>query len=278
MSLLPEFPMQEARVGGIRLRYTDVGSGEPLLLLHGAGPAASGVHHYCRNIEALARRFRVIVPDQPNFGRSDVMPFTEAPSLINARAADGLLAALGIERAHVAGYSMGGSAAIRLAATFPQRVRKLILIGGGGPSLPTLVSVSPTEGIRLIGAYARAPSREKFDTVYRLFVERQEELSDALIDELWAFEQDTVAKRAGPPPAPALIPDDLYSCLRQIKAETLVIRGRDDRYAPLDQGLATLNAVANSRLHVFSRCGHWVQFEVPAEFNGLVMHFLDGTG
>ncbi len=77
--------------------------------------------NYARNIEPLARSFRVVVPDLPGYGRSakgvdrrirsDTSPITSA----------GMLDALGIDRAHLVGNSYGGSCALRLALDTPQR-------------------------------------------------------------------------------------------------------------------------------------------------------------
>ena len=109
-------------VQGINIHYLDEGSGPPLLLLHGGGPAASGGAHYLKNIGPLSQRFRVIAPDFPNFGASERVAVSESNTVINARTADGLLDALGIASANVMGYSMGGSASIKLAADYPARV------------------------------------------------------------------------------------------------------------------------------------------------------------
>ena len=57
-----------ATAGGVRIRYHDAGRGEPLVLLHGGGPGASGWSNYSRNIDALARDYRVLIPDLPGFG------------------------------------------------------------------------------------------------------------------------------------------------------------------------------------------------------------------
>ena len=62
--------------------------------------------------------------------------------------------------------------------------------------------------------------------------------------------------------------------IRAIKHQTLVIHGRDDRVIPLANS-QTLNAwIDDSQLHVFGRCGHWVQIEHSRDFNRLVAHFL----
>ena len=62
--------------------------------------------------------------------------------------------------------------------------------------------------------------------------------------------------------------------LSEIAAPTLVIWGRDDRFVPMDIGLRLIWGLQNARLHVFSRCGHWAQWEHADAFNRLVLDFL----
>ncbi len=257
-------------VHGINIHYLDEGSGPPLLLLHGGGPAASGGAHYVKNIGPLSQRFRVIAPDFPNFGASERVAVSESNTVINARTADGLLDALGIASANVMGYSMGGSASMKLAAEYPARVQRVVLLGGGS-SLPSPLGVLPPEGARAMQEFGRNPTRENFERSQRLFVYDPACIDSALMDALWAAEQqaDPVPPPAAPPPR-----DDLFPDLAKIKAETLIVRGRDDRLAPLDQGLVALAGIANARLHVFSRCGHWIQYEKAEELHRLLESFL----
>src|SRR5262245_55043967 len=58
------------RVGERQVHVAELGSGPAVLMLHGGGPGASGLSNYSRNVEALARHFRVLVPDLPGYGRS----------------------------------------------------------------------------------------------------------------------------------------------------------------------------------------------------------------
>ena len=71
MEVLQRAPRTESvlEVGHRKLFVTEAGIGDPVVLLHGGGPGATGVSNYSRNIDVLARRFRVIVPDMPGYGR-----------------------------------------------------------------------------------------------------------------------------------------------------------------------------------------------------------------
>jgi 2,6-dioxo-6-phenylhexa-3-enoate hydrolase len=67
---------------------------------------------------------------------------------------------------------------------------------------------------------------------------------------------------------------DVSARLGEIKAKTFVTWGRDDRFVPLDHGLKLVWNIDDARLHVFSKCGHWAQWEHADEFNRLVIDFL----
>ena len=68
--------------------------------------------------------------------------------------------------------------------------------------------------------------------------------------------------------------EPLWPKLGSVKHRTLIVWGRDDRTVTLDNGFIMLNQMPDVRLHVFSQCGHWAQWEKAAEFNRLVTDFL----
>ena len=117
-----------ANVGELRIRYLDWGgNGSPVLALHGL---ASSGHWYERVAARLSPGYRIIAPDQRGHGRT-----TQAPSGYDwqtmAQDLVGLLDHLGLDRVAVLGHSWGGHVATNLAARFPQRVSRLVLIDGG---------------------------------------------------------------------------------------------------------------------------------------------------
>src|SRR5208337_574506 len=120
------------RAAGRDIFVVEIGEGPPLLMLHGGGPGASGLSNFVRNISALAERFRLIVPDMPGFGRSAKDIDRKDPFGDLAAAMLGLLDALGVERTHVLGNSLGGACALRMALEAPERVDRLVLLGPGG--------------------------------------------------------------------------------------------------------------------------------------------------
>ncbi len=141
-----------------------------MVLLHGGGPGASGRSNYSRNIEALARNFRVVVPDMPGYGRSSKYVDHDDPFGFLAERVRGLLDELNLQTAHLVGNSYGGgAAALRLALDTPQRVDRLVLMGPGG--IGTTRGL-PTDGLKRLLAYygGDGPSRDKLAEFIRTYL------------------------------------------------------------------------------------------------------------
>src|SRR6201993_1076279 len=149
---------QHVQVAGRTIWATQLGEGPALLLLHGGGPGAAGASNFVRNIPELAKHFRLIVPDLPDYGRSTKGIDRADPFGDLAGAMLGLLDALGIDKVHALGNSLGGACALRMALERPERVDRLVLLGPGG--IDTTQS-PPTEGLKLLlGYYAgEGPTR-----------------------------------------------------------------------------------------------------------------------
>lgn len=141
-----EFVLRQVDVGGCPVQFVELGGGHPVLMLHGGGPGASGVSNYSRNFTALARHFRVIIPDMPGYGDSGKVVNREDPFGGLAAYMTGLLDILNLPAVHVVGNSLGGAVALRMALDTPARVSSLVLMGPGGlgtsRSLPTRASGS----------------------------------------------------------------------------------------------------------------------------------------
>ena len=116
--------MAYAEVNGLSLSYEDLGSGEPLVLLHGG---VAGGEIFATVLPALAAARRVITVDLQGHGRTAEIDRPLLPELLAGDVA-ALIEGLGLERADVLGYSLGGTVAFRLAVEHPERVRRLILV------------------------------------------------------------------------------------------------------------------------------------------------------
>ncbi|MBV6274087.1 alpha/beta fold hydrolase [Alcaligenaceae bacterium CGII-47] len=262
----------------LQLHYNDTGSAkQTVVMLHGSGPGASGWANFNRNIEPLmAAGYRVILLDCPGWSKSDTVICKGSRSELNARALKGLMDTIGLDKAHIIGNSMGGHSAVAFALAHPERVDKLVLMGGGTGGVSAF-SPMPTEGIKLIGALYRTPTIENLKRMMNVFVYDTSQLTEALfqtrlenmLTRLDHLENFVKSVEANPKQFP-----DVGHRLGEIAAPTLVIWGRDDRFVPLDTGLRLITGLQDAQLHVFSRCGHWAQWEHADKFNRMVLDFL----
>jgi len=262
----------------LNIHYNDCGAGsETVVMLHGSGPGASGWANFNRNIEPLvAAGFRVILMDCPGWSKSDSIVCTGSRSDLNARVLKGLVDALELDRVHILGNSMGGHSAVAFALANPERVGKLVLMGGGTGGMSPFVPM-PSEGIKLLQGLYREPTIENLRKMMNIFVfdtsDLTEELFQARLDNMLNrrdhLENFVKSLDANPKQFP-----DFSPRLGEIKAKTLVIWGRNDRFVPMDTGLRLIAGIANSELHVFNGCGHWAQWEHADKFNRMVLDFL----
>lgn len=271
--------------GGLRLHYHEAGTehDETVVLLHGGGPGASAASNFARNIPVFAKSFRTIAVDQPGFGRS-AKP-TEHPQYFthSATAVVGLLDALGIEKAHLVGNSLGGGAAVRLALDHPRRAGRLVLMGPGGVSV-NVFSPDPTEGIKNLARFAASPgpSKDKLAAFLRVMVHDQSLITDELIEERFAAASTPESLAAMAAMGASFARPDSYEQgmlwreVHRLRQRVLLIWGREDRVNPLDGALLALKNIPRAQLHVFGNCGHWAQVERFEEFNRLAIDFLKG--
>jgi pimeloyl-ACP methyl ester carboxylesterase len=124
--------MPRERVSGVELYYEESGTGSPVVLVHGFGLTA---RMWDLQVAALAPRYRVIVYDTRGQGRSEVLDDPERysqPAMVEDLC--GLLDHLGLDRAHIAGLSMGGGVALAFALAHPERVAGLAVCDAGAGS------------------------------------------------------------------------------------------------------------------------------------------------
>jgi 2-hydroxy-6-oxonona-2,4-dienedioate hydrolase len=261
------------------LHFHEVGNGPPLVLLHGSGPGVSGWANYGSNLSAFADRFRTLVLDLPGFGRS--YDPEENPTLHGPEAVMALLDGIGIERAAIIGNSLGGGIAARVAATHPERVSRLVTLGGVG--LP-FFSALPSEGITLLVEFVEDPTRDRLVRWMRSMVYDPAVLTEDFVEMRWQSAIDPKAlagiRRIYNRQMLAMLRDMMLNntaalgMLRQIQAPTLLTWGRDDRVTPLDGAIAPMRLIRRCELHVFPDCGHWTMIERKDEWESVVLSYL----
>ncbi|MFI6569794.1 alpha/beta fold hydrolase [Nocardia fluminea] len=263
------------------LRYHEAGEGPPLLLLHGSGPGVTGWRNFRGNLAVFAQRFRCLVLEFPGFGVSD--DFGGHPMVTALDAVVRFVDALGLDSVDIIGNSMGGGVALNYAIAHPERVGKLVTIGGIGRNL---FSPGPGEGIKLLQEFTEEPTRERLIQWLHSMVYDPAMVTEELIEERWAQATDPAtldsARRMYSKAAFAMMVRAMeasdapppWAMLHKVAAPTLITWGRDDRVSPLDMALIPMRTIPRAELHVFPNCGHWAMIERKDEFESAVLAFL----
>lgn len=272
------------QVGARNIFVAQGGSGPPVLMLHGGGPGASGVSNYARNIQALSERFRVIVPDMPGYGRSTKGVDRNDPFGDLATGMICLLEALGLNRVHIIGNSLGGACALRLAIERPDLAARLVLMGPGGVDTTRGL---PTPGLKRLLNYYKGdgPTLEKLTRFIRGdLVYDGARIPESIIRERFESSRDPEVVARPPLLGPKGLPNfrkldfTRDPRLALVQHPTLVLWGAEDKVNRPSGGHSLQRRMPNCDLYLFSRTGHWVQWERAEEFNAVVASFLGQDG
>lgn len=188
---------------------------------------------------------------------------------------------LQIDRTAIIGNSMGGNVASRVAAARPERVRRLVTIGGVGLGLFT---PSPAEGIKLLVDFVENPTRDRLRTWMESMVYDTTIITDEFFELRWnaatapgalddvkkLFNLQVLRGMRDRQGAAA----DSVALMEKIQAPTLLTIGRDDRVTPMDGVLVPMRLIKQCETHIFYNCGHWAMLERKEEFESVVRSFL----
>lgn len=259
-------------VKGVKTNIHDIGSGSPVMLIHGSGPGVTAWANWRLVMPELVKDHRVLAPDMLGFG------FTERPAnnLCNldrwvSHTID-LLDELGIERTDLIGNSFGGAIALALAIRFPQRVRRLVLMGSVG------VPFTLTPGLDAVWGYEA--SLNAMTKLLDIFAYDR----TLVTDELAKLRYEASIRPGFQEAFSAMFPaprqrwvEALQSKEKDIRAllhETLILHGREDQVIPLQTSQTLFEWLPNAQLHMFGHCGHWTQIEHAGRFSRLTVDFL----
>ncbi len=258
--------------GGLMTNYHDMGSGFPVLMIHGSGPGVSAWVNWRLVMPELSKHRRVLAPDMAGFG------FTERPEgmVYNMDTwvdqAVAFIDALDLPQVDLVGNSFGGALALALTIRRPERIRRLVLMGAVGVSFP----ITPA----LDAVWGYEPSFENMRSIMDVFAYDRGLINDELAKLRYeaSIRPGFHESYASMFPAPRQRWVDALASneadIARIDKETLIIHGREDQVIPLDNSLRFANLISRSQLHVFGRCGHWTQIEHAARFARLVGDFL----
>ena len=261
---------------GISMYYDVQGSGEPLVLLIGTG----GDHTFwSANVPAYVDAFEVISVDNRGTGQSDSPPDPESYSMrIMADDAAALLDAMGHERAHISGLSLGSTIAQELAINHPGKVASLQRHATWGRTDAWLRRLFETLAYPL-----KHDDIEAFVHAAFMWVASPAYLEESP-EEIAAIEKAYIDDNPNPPTVEALLghlhadaTHDALDRLDQIDAPTLITSGKMDWEIPTRYGEVVHERIANSRLHVFDgpRSSHLGFVEMAEEFNRVSREFLN---
>ncbi|MEU2347112.1 3-oxoadipate enol-lactonase [Modestobacter sp. NPDC049651] len=221
-------------------------------------------------VPALAERYRVVTYDTRGHGTS---PAPAGPYTLDDLVDDvvALLDRLGVARAHVAGLSLGGMTALRLAAREPQRVHRLAVLCSSAKTEP--------QGFLTRAAAARADGTASFApavvsrwltpahaAAHPDLVARLEAMVAGSDDEGYAACAEVVAGI------------DLRADLGRITAPTLVVSGAEDPALPPDHQQAIADGIAGAELLSVSPGAHLANLEQPLQVTGALLGHLDAAG
>ena len=262
---------------GIRTNYHELGAGFPMILLHGSGAGVTGWENWHGVMPEFAKRFRVLVPDIVGFGFTDRAQGAEGSEYgikLWVKHLLGFMDALGVEKAILVGNSFGGALAIGTALRNAHRVERMVLMG------------TPAGEFSQRSSNARSwyyePSLASMGELLRTFPYDTSVVTDEMIRlrhevSLLAGGMEAYRKlfpepgKAGEVKKAKGFPEEQ---LRTIETPILTLHGRDDQRVPLECGLRIASCCPNADIHVFGKCGHWVQIEKRDAFLAQTLGFV----
>ncbi len=277
-ALTEESTSRTIEVDGLKIHYHEAGEGEPLIMLNSGpsnSPASTAWINYSKNLPFLSEHFRCIAMDLVNYGKTGPITFHEPVHDVQARTVLALLDSLGIEKAHFAGNSVGGTTSLDFALRYPERVLNIVAGGchastGGDPYL---LANRPPELIRVGRKAFDNPNAETFREYLEVNFYDQSLVTDELVDYLlrnFLDHPDHVEARVNS----VSTPHSNMADLGKIKQPVLIIHGRYDRMVPVEQALMMLNYLTDARVMVFNNCGSWASYEHPDDYNRYVLEHL----
>lgn len=268
-----EFTVRHVQVGDWRTRVLESGEGAPFICMHGTG---GHLEAFIRNIRELSATNRVIAYDFPGHGwSSHTTRDLEIDDYIEHLRE--LMDALGLERAHLTGESLGGWVAVKFAARYPDRVDRLILNTPGG----TMATPEVMERIRSLSqAAADDPSEERVRARLEWLMADPASVTDELVRvrrgvygrEGFAESMRHILCLQDPDTRRRNLVTDAE--LAAVTAPALVIWTSDDPSGPAKAGLDMAERLPNGEFQLIEQAGHWPQWEQVERYNEIVLDFL----
>jgi pimeloyl-ACP methyl ester carboxylesterase len=254
--------MPMVKVNDIQVYYDVEGEGFPLVMIMGLSANVDWWHIDLHWIQDLSERFKLVMFDNRGAGRTDVSDRRYTIQLFADDTA-GLLDVLGISRAHVLGFSMGGMIAQELVLNYPDKVEKLVLCStycGGVKSIlpsPEVLEIlaadrsmlSPEEMARMtIPLFFADDFIRKNPNVVERAIQRV--LKAPISNEAFRRQLNAIGEF------------DTYDRLSQIRVPTLILHGRKDVLVPPENGSILAEAILNADVVYLRNSAHGLIEEI----------------
>jgi pimeloyl-ACP methyl ester carboxylesterase len=262
---------KSVNVGDHRIAYLEGGQGETILMVHGFGGNKDNWTSFAKYITP---KYHVLALDLPGFGASTFLETAAYGYVDQARRLDLFMAAMGVDKFHIVGNSMGGHISGRYAVMFPAKVASLGLFDAAGVTSP-----EPSELGRILAEGGKNPliveKPEDFDALMAFAFVRPPEIPKFVKKVLI---QEGLKHRAGNQKIFGEITSQLTALepdLGLIQAPTLVLWGSKDRILDVSGADVFAGNIKNATKVIMENCGHLPMIERPEEAAGNYLVFLD---
>lgn len=254
-------------VFGQSIHYFDLGSGPVVVLVHGLG---SRKEDWLPVLEPLAQKYRLLVPDQIGFGKSE-KPLLDYSVQTYVDFLNEFLRQLKVEKTSLVGESLGGWISALYSAELGEGahmipIEKLVLVDAAGLKQDAPIpNLNPSSLATMRGVMESV----FYDTSWL----NDEALRKIFTDKLSVHDSYTVRSFLG---NPMIASERLDDRLGKIKAPTLVVWGKQDKLLPMAMGERYAAGIVGAKLVSFDKCGHVPPIEKTEEFLAAVTAFLGG--
>lgn len=255
---------KEIFINGLKVNYKIAGEGQPILILHGWGGSSTS---WMKVQEILSSQgFKVIVSDFPGFGKSNTPPipwgikeYTDFVSEFIKKTLDNPNKPF-----FLLGHSFGGRVAIKFAASYPEKIKSLILCDSAGIKQRWGLKEKFIFRLSKIGNVIFTPKilrrfKDKARNLFYVFL-RHRDYAKAN-----GTMKETIKK---------VLDEDLLPELSQIKTKTLIIWGRGDKLVPVKFAHIFKEKIANSELIILPKIGHSPHLEIPQKLAEIISKFF----
>ena len=261
-----------APVAGLpqRVHYHDMGAGEVVIFLHGAGGGASGYSNFKGNYPVFAQAgYRTLVPDLLGYGLSSKPDLPQYDLDFFIHGVKGLVDGLGLTQVTLLGNSLGGAVALGYALAYPQDVSSLILMAPGGvEDLDTYLAMPGIANMFEIYKSGKTGA-EAMRAVMTMQLFDPSLLSDEIINERAPIAAtQTQAARS------VLKVPNMTTQLHALQCPVFGFWGVNDLFNPVSGSTKLMENCPRARMVLVNRCGHWVQVEHRDLFNRSCIDFL----